>query len=315
VPTVTILDDYQRVALTSADWTPVRETHDVDVVTEHIADEAAVIARLQGSEIVVAMRERTPFPAQVLAALPELKLLVTTGAKNAAIDVSAARQHGIVVCGTTGTGTAMPETTLGMMIALMRNYVVEDASMRAGGWQRTVGVGLAGRTLGVVGLGRLGIPVAELAKAFGMSVIAWSPNLTQERAEPHGVRAVDKVTLCRESDVITIHMPLSERSRGLIGADEFARMKPSAYLINTSRGPIVDETALLAALSERRIAGAGLDVYDVEPLPVDHPLRALPNTLLLPHIGYVTTDNYREWYGQVVEDIVAWRDGAPVREL
>ena len=187
--------------------------------------------------------------------------------------------------------------------------------MRAGGWQHTIGPGLAGTTLGIVGLGRLGVPVATLAQAFAMSVIAWSPNLTPERANPHGVRAVSKEQLFAESDVITIHMPLSETSRSLIGAAELARMKPTAYLINTSRGPIVDETALVDALRERRIAGAGLDVFDTEPLPVDHPLRGLDNTLLLPHIGYVTTDNYRAWFGQVVEDIVAWSDGAPVRVL
>ena len=315
MPIVTVLDDYQRVALSSADWSSVRERYTVDVVDTHLADENEVIARLRDSEVVVAMRERTPFPAHVLAALPALRLLVTTGTKNAAIDVAAARDRGIVVCGTTGTGNAMPEITIGMMIALMRNFAVEDAAMRAGGWQRTVGVGLAGRTLGVVGLGRLGAPVAELAKAFAMTVVAWSPNLTQERADEHGVRSVDKATLFAESDVVTVHMPLSERSRGLIGTAEFALMKPGAYLINTSRGPIVDEAALVSALSERRIAGAALDVYDVEPLPPDHPLRGLRNTLLLPHIGYVTTDNYTEWYAQVVEDILAWADGAPIREL
>jgi phosphoglycerate dehydrogenase-like enzyme len=209
----------------------------------------------------------------------------------------------------------MPEITIGMMIALMRNFAQEDAAVRAGGWQHSIGPGLAGRTLGVVGLGRLGVPVAWLAQAFEMQVIAWSPHLTQQRADPYGVRAVDKATLFAEADVVTVHMPLSDGSRGLIGADEFSLMKPTAFLINTSRGPIVDEAALIAVLSERRIAGAGLDVYDVEPLPPDHPLRTLRNTLLLPHIGYVTTDNYRVWFGQVVEDIVAWADGSPVREL
>jgi phosphoglycerate dehydrogenase-like enzyme len=202
-----------------------------------------------------------------------------------------------------------------MTIALMRNFAQEDAAVRAGGWQHTIGPGLAGRTLGVVGLGRLGIPVARLAQAFDMIVLAWSPHLTQQRADPYGVTAVDKRTLFAESDVLTIHMPLSDASRGLIGAEDLALMKPTAYLINTSRGPIVDEAALVAALREQRIAGAGLDVYDVEPLPPDHPLRSLRNTLLLPHIGYVTTDNYRVWFGQVVENILAWSDGAPIREL
>lgn len=315
VPVITILDDYQDIARDSTDWTKVRGRFTVEVITEHVDDEAELVRRLAASDVVVAMRERTPFPASLLAQLPRLRLLVTTGAKNAAIDVAAARKLGITVCGTTGTSSAMPEITIGMMIALMRNFAHEDAGIRAGGWQHTIGPGLAGNTVGIVGLGRLGVPVAHLAQAFGMTVIAWSPNLTQHRADPYGVRAVDKVTLFTESDVVTVHMPLSESSRGIIGAAELALMKPSAYLINTSRGPIVDEPALIAALSERCIAGAGLDVYDVEPLPTQHPLRSLGNTLLLPHIGYVTTDNYRVWFDQVVEDIIAWADDRPIREL
>jgi phosphoglycerate dehydrogenase-like enzyme len=303
------------VALDSADWSPVRAHHDIDTIHEHVADESELVRRLSGSEVIVAMRERTPFPARVLNGLPALRLLVTTGAKNASIDVAAARARGVTVCGTSGTTNAVPELTIGMIIALMRNVAAEDAAVRAGGWQHTIGSGLTGATLGVVGLGRLGTPVAGLAQAFGMSVIAWSPHLTPERAEPHGVRAVSKADLFSGADVITIHMPLSDASRGLIGAPDLARMKPTAYLINTSRGPIVDEPALLAALRERRIAGAGLDVYDVEPLPVDHPLRSLPNTLLLPHIGYVTTDQYRIWYSQAVENIVAWTAGDPIRTI
>jgi phosphoglycerate dehydrogenase-like enzyme len=315
VPTVTILDDYQQVALASADWSAVTERYSVEVVDRHIADRGALIERLRDSAVVVAMRERTPFPADVLEELPQLRLLVTTGMKNAALDLAAAAARGVTVCGTTGTGSAVPELTMGMIIALTRNFVQEDAAVRAGGWQHTIGPGLAGMTLGVVGLGRLGVPVAELARAFAMSVIAWSPNLTPERAAAQGVRAVGKRELFAGSDVITIHMPLSDRSRGLVGAAELAAMKPSAYLVNTSRGPIVDEVALIEALAARRIAGAGLDVFDIEPLPADHPLRVLPNTLLLPHIGYVTTDNYRTWFGQVVEDILAWSDGRPVRVL
>jgi phosphoglycerate dehydrogenase-like enzyme len=315
VPTVTVLDDYQHVALSSADWTAVAATHEIDVIAEHIADPDELARRLAHSEVVVAMRERTAFPADVLARLPELRLLVTTGMRNAAIDLEAARDRGITVCGTSGSTNAVPELTIGMIIALTRNFVAEDAAVRAGGWQHTIGPGLAGTTLGVIGLGRLGIPVARLAQAFGMTVIAWSPNLTPERAEPHGARAVTKQQLFAEADVITIHMPLSERSRGLVGRAELAAMKPTAYLINTSRGPIVDEAALIDAVRERRIAGAGLDVYDTEPLPVDHPLRTLPNTLLLPHLGYVTTDGYRGWFAQVVDDIVAWTKGEPVRVL
>ena len=315
VQIITVLDDYQQVALRSADWSAVRQRFTVDVVHERLADERAVISRLADSAVVVAMRERTAFPASVLTALPTLRLLVTTGMRNAAIDLPAATSRGITVCGTSGSGNSVPELTIGMMIALTRNIVAEDAAVRAGRWQQHIGPGLAGSTLGVVGLGRLGVPVARLAQAFGMQAIAWSPNLTEERAAQHGVRAVSKAELFAESDIVTIHMPLSERSRGLVGAAEFATMKPSAYLINTSRGPIVDEGALGQALRDRRIAGAGLDVYDVEPLPADHPLLSAPNTLLLPHIGYVTTDGYRTWFAQVVEDILAWSDGRPVRVL
>jgi len=313
--TLTILDDYQGVALTCADWSAVRARYDIQVIREHVADEDELVRRIAGSEVVVAMRERTPFPAALFDRLPALRLLVTTGAKNAAIDLDAARARGVTVCGTGNTGNAVPEITIGMMIALARNFVAEDASIRAGGWQHTVGIGLAGATLGIVGLGRLGIPVAKLAQAFGMDVVAWSPHLTVERAAEHGVRAVDRSTLFATADFITIHLPLSDRSRGLIGAEDLARMKPTAYLINTSRGPIVDEASLVTALRERRIGGAGLDVYDTEPLPAEHPFRSLPNTLVLPHVGYVTWDVYRLWFGQAVEDVLAWADGAPVRVL
>lgn len=315
MPTVTVLDDYQQVALTCADWAPVEATHDVVTLVDHVADADALVDRLAGSEVVVAMRERTPLPASVLERLPALRLLVTTGMRNASIDIQAARARGVTVCGTKGSNSSVSELTMGLMIALMRGFVREDAAIRAGGWQHTIGPGLAGNTLGIVGLGRLGIPVAELAQAFGMTVIAWSPNLTSERAEQHGVLAVTKERLFAEADVVTLHLPLSGRSRGLVGAAELALMRPTAYLVNTSRGPIVHEAALLDALRERRIAGAGLDVYDVEPLPREHPLRAMPNTLLLPHLGYVSTDTYRTWFTEVVEDIVAWRDGSPVRVL
>lgn len=315
MPTVTILDDYQNVALSSADWSPVRSRYTVEVLTEHIDDERELIRRLQDSDIVVAMRERTPIPAGVLRALPTLRLLVTTGMANAAIDLAAARQLGVTVCGTTASGNAVPELTMGMIIALTRNFAQEDAAVRAGGWQHTIGPGLSGKTLGVLGLGRLGVPVATLAQAFGMTVIAWSPNLTQQRASEHGVRAVTKTELFTESDVLTIHLPLAAASRGIIAAAELALMKPTAFLVNTSRGPIVDEPALLDALRYERIAGAGLDVYDHEPLPTGHPLRSLPNTLLLPHIGYVTTDTYQTWFEQVVDNIVAYSSGTPVRVI
>jgi phosphoglycerate dehydrogenase-like enzyme len=312
---VTVLDDYQGVALDSADWAPVTARRSVEVLRDHIVDEDELVERLADSDVIVAMRERTQFPASLFARLPKLELLVTTGLKNAAIDMDAAKAHGVTVCGTASSGNAVPEITLGMIIALSRHFVAEATAVRSGGWQHTIGPGLAGMTLGVVGLGRLGIPVARLGQAFEMQVIAWSPNLTDDRAAEHGVRAASKDELFADSDVITIHMPLSDRSRGLIGADDLARMKPTAYLVNTSRGPIVDEAALVAALEAQRIAGAGLDVYDTEPLPDEHPFRSLPNVLALPHIGYVTTDQYRTWFGQVVEDIVAWADGTPVRVL
>lgn len=312
---VTILDDYQSVALGCADWSGVKDRFEVEVLTEHIADVDQLTARLTRSRVIVAMRERTPFPQSTLARLPELRLLVTTGMANASIDLAAASAQGVTVCGTGGAGNAMPELTLGMIIALLRNFAAEDAAIRAGRWQHTLGVGLAGRTLGVLGLGRLGVPVARLAQAFEMRVIAWSPNLTAQRAAEHGVQAVTKQRLFAESDVVTIHMPLSERSRGLVGAEEFALMRPTAYLINTSRGPIVDEPALVDALTQRRIAGAGLDVYDLEPLPADHLLRGLPNTLLLPHIGYVINDAYEVFYREAVADILAWADGSPIRVL
>ena len=312
---VTVLDDYQRVALTSADWAPVLRSHTVDVLDLHIGDRDELVERLHSSEIVVVMRERTRFPASLLDDLPNLRLLVTTGMANAAIDLVAAKANGVAVCGTGGAGNAMPELTIGMIIALTRNFAQEDAAVRAGGWQHTIGPGLSGTTLGIVGLGRLGTPVAKLAQALGMSVIAWSPHLTAERAEPVDVRAVGKAELFARSDVVTIHLPLVAATRGIVGAAEIAAMKQTAYLVNTSRGPIVEETALIAALQQQRIAGAGLDVYDVEPLPADHPLRGLRNTLLLPHIGYVTTDNYRTMYSHVVEDILAWDTGHPVRAL
>lgn len=314
-PTVTVLDDYQRVALGYADWTPVTDHFTVDVVDQHIADPDELVERLAGSEVVVAMRERTPFAASTLERLPALRLLVTTGMRNASIDVAAANRLGIVVCGTGGAGNAMPELTIGMILATTRHLAQEDAAVRRGEWQHTIGIGLAGRTLGVVGLGRLGIPVAKLAQAFDMRVIAWSPNLTAERAAEHGVTAVSRQELFATSDVVSIHMPLSDRSRGLICADDLAEMKPTAYLVNNSRGPIVDESALVAALRTRRIAGAALDVYDVEPLPVDHILRTLPNTLLLPHIGYVISDAYEVFYADAVADIVAYLAGAPVRVI
>jgi len=314
-PLLTVLDDYQRVALLFADWSQVTEHYQVEVLEEHL-DGDELLERLSASEVVVAMRERTPFPADVLERLPRLRLLVTTGMSNAAIDLVAAKRGGITVCGTeSGSATAVPELVFGMMVALLRHFSAEHEAMRAGGWQHTIGGGLAGHTLGIVGLGRLGTRVAQLAQAFQMDVCAWSRHLDVERAQHLGVRAVDKRDLFSQSDVVTLHARLSTESRGLVGGQELGWMRSSSFLINTSRGPLVDEAALVGALVAGDIAGAGLDVYDVEPLPSDHVLRRTPNVLLLPHIGYVTADGYRTFYSQVVDDVLAHLAGEPVRVL
>jgi len=311
-----ILDDYQNVALSMADWSKVKADAEIKVFNEPFtsADEAA--KALAGFEIICAMRERTPFPRSMFEKLPALKLLVTTGMRNAAIDMAAAKDRGVMVCGTDSAGHPTAELTIGLMIDLARKISVENARMKAGEpWQVTVGGDLHGKTLGILGLGRLGQRVAKVGLAFGMKVIAWSQNLTPEKCREAGVEYATKDDLLRQSDFITIHMVLSPRSRGLIGAHDLSLMKPTAYLINTSRGPLIDETALIAVLKENRIAGAGLDVYDVEPLARDHPLRRLPNVLLTPHLGYVTTDNYRLFYGQTAEDVRAFLDGKPVRVI
>jgi phosphoglycerate dehydrogenase-like enzyme len=314
-PRLTILDDYQRVALTSADWADVEAIYDIDVVDQHIADVDELVVRLAGSEVVVAMRERTRFPARTLARLTDVKLIATTGGVNVAIDVAAARDHGITVTGTGGVPGGTAELTFGLLLGLARQIAVEDAHMRAGGWQRSVGSDLAGHTFGLVGVGRLGRRVARVAHAFGMDVVGWSPHLTAERAAAADVRLVDKTELFAISDYVSIHMVLSGSTHGLIGAPELSAMKPTAYLINTSRGPIVDEGALVDALRSGTIAGAGLDVFSVEPLPVAHPLRTLPNTLLTPHLGYVTRDTYDVFFRDVVECVLAWRVGQPIRVL
>jgi len=271
---------------------------------------------LAGFDIVCAMRERTPFPRAMFEKLPALKLLVTTGMRNASIDMQAAKEKGVTVCGTDSAGHPTAELTIGLLIDLARKISVENARMKAGEpWQVTVGGDLHGKTLGIIGLGRLGQRVAKVGLAFGMKVIAWSQNLTPEKCREAGVEYATKDELLRQSDFITIHMVLSARSRGLIGAHELSQMKPSAYLINTSRGPLVDEAALIDALKQNRIAGAGLDVYDVEPLPRDHQFRKLTNVLLTPHLGYVTADNYRLFYGQTAEAVRAFLDGKPVRVI
>jgi phosphoglycerate dehydrogenase-like enzyme len=311
---VAILDDYQGVALGAAPWGDLG-ADEVVAFDDHLADDDALVERLAPFDVVVAMRERTPFGQARLERLPGLRLLVTTGMRNASIDMDAAAGLGITVTGTGGVTAATAELTWGLILALARNLPTEDRSVREGGWQRTVGVDLAGSTLGVIGLGRQGAPVARIGGAFGMRVLAWSRHLTPERAAEHGAEAVDRDELLAESDVVTLHLPLSAGTRGLIGAAELARMKPTALLVNTSRGPIVDEDALLAALHGGTIAGAALDVFDVEPLPADHPLRSAPNTVLTPHIGYVTETTYGVFYREAVEDIAAWQRGEPVRVL
>jgi phosphoglycerate dehydrogenase-like enzyme len=310
---VAVLDDYQGVALSLGPWESLGAS--VSVFRDHVADDDRLIERLAGFEVVVAMRERTPFTRDRLSRLPALRLLVTTGMANAAIDLDAAREHDVVVCGTGGVASATVELTWALILAVARHVCAEDRRVRAGGWQHTLGFELAGRTLGVVGLGRLGSRVAAIGQAFEMSVIAWSQNLDGSRAASLGVEAVSREELFARADVVTVHLRLSDRTRGLIGAGDLARMRSSAILVNTSRGPIVDEHALLAALEAGTIAGAGLDVFEVEPLPVGHPLRLAPNTVLTPHIGYVSRGSYEVYYREAVEDIAAWLRDEPVRVL
>ena len=312
---IAILDDYQGTALDCADWESIPGNPEIVVLREHIPGEDAVAEALAGFDIVVAMRERTPFSASLLARLPTLRLLVTTGMRNLAIDMQAAAARGVQVCGTALLPYAAFEHAWALILALAKHIPREDRAMRAGGWQVGVSDGLHGKTLGVLGLGKLGAKVARVAHAFDMRVIAWSQNLTGEQAAEHGATRVEKDALFRESDIVTIHMVLSDRTRGLVGKHELALMKPTATLVNTSRGPIVDEAALIDALRSGTIAGAGLDVFDTEPLPVGHPLRSIPNTVLTGHTGYVMQENYALGYRQAVEDIKAWLAGDPIRVL
>ena len=324
---VAILDDYQQVSLASTDWSSVRSLGQIDVFAEHISRTEALVSALEPYDVVVAMRERTPFGADRLGQLPRLRLLVTTGMGNASIDLEAAAARGVTVSGTGGIGSSTAELTWGLILALLRHIPEEDRRLKqagraggaalgfGGGWQRTVGIGLEGKRLGVVGLGKLGQRVAEIGRAFGMKVVAWSQNLDPDVAKKAHVKAVSKEELFSSSDVVTVHYKLSPRSVGLVGAAELALMKPSAYLVNTSRGPLVDGTALLAALRSESIAGAALDVYDVEPLPLSDPLRSAPNVVLTPHLGYVTEETYQVFYGDAAEDIVAFAKGSPVRVL
>ncbi|MCP2166848.1 D-2-hydroxyacid dehydrogenase family protein [Goodfellowiella coeruleoviolacea] len=312
-----VLDDYQDVALTSADWSGITDRVEVVPFREHFTDEDELAAALADFPIVVIMRERTPFRASLFARLPQLRLLVTTGMRNASVDLAAATAHGVTVCGTASRTDAPTELTWALILGLARHLVAESNAMRGNGpWQHTVGVDLAGKTLGLLGLGKIGARMATIGRAFGMEVAAWSQNLTAERTEPLGVRlASSKEDLLATSDVVSIHLVLSDRTRGLIDADALRHMRRHALLINTSRAPIVDERALVEALTRGTIAGAGLDVFDQEPLPADHPLRRLDNVLATPHLGYVTERNYAVYYGEAVADIEAFLAGSPVRVL
>ena len=324
---VAILDDYQQVSLASTDWSAVRSLAEIDVFAKHIASTEALVSALEPYDVIVAMRERTFFDASRLSQLPRLRLLVTTGMANTSIDLAAASAQGITVCGTGGSAYSTAELTWGLILALVRHIPEEDRRMKtvgraggaalgvSGGWQQTVGTDLHGKKLGLVGLGHQGRTVAKIGRAFGMKLAAWSQNLDPDVAKKAHAEAVSKEELFSSCDVVTVHYKLGPRSVGLVGAAELALMKPSAYLVNTSRGPIVDSAALLSALRSGSIAGAALDVFDVEPLPLSDPLRSAPNVVLTPHLGYVTEDAYQVFYGDAAEDIVAFASGSPVRVL
>jgi phosphoglycerate dehydrogenase-like enzyme len=312
-----VLDDFQGVATTVADWTPLGDRVDVVTYTEHFATEDELAAALADVDIVVTMRERVPFPAPLLNRLPRLKLLVASGMRNSVIDYAAARTNGVTVCGTESSTTPPVELTWALLLGLARGIVAENNALRSGGpWQSTVGADLYGRRLGLLGLGKIGSRVAQVGLAFGMRVTAWSQNLTKERADEVGVElAPSKEDLLSTADFVSIHLALGDRTRGLLGAAELALLKPTAYLINTSRAAIVDQDALLTALHEARIAGAAVDVFDTEPLPPNHPMRTAPRLLATPHLGYVSQANYERYYGQAVEAIEAYLAGSPIRLL
>jgi len=310
-----IIDDWERAALAIGDWSRLEDRVQIDVFHDHLDNEDAVAARLARYEIVCIMRERTPFARTLFARLPKLEHLFTSGTRNASIDLAAAKEHGVLVTGAPTLPYPAAEHTWALILALAKRIPEEDRATREGGWGQGMNACVHGKTLGVVGLGKLGARVAAVGQAFGMHVIAWSQNLTEARCRELGARYVDKEALFREADYVTIHLQLGTRNRGLIGAAELALMKPTAYLINTSRGPIVDERALIECLGEKRIAGAGLDVFDVEPLPEGHPLRSMPNTVVTPHQGYVVRENYDVFYQGAVRNIASWLDGHVVNVL
>ncbi len=312
---IAVIDDWQNVANGVVDWSVLESVGQVHFLHDYPADTVTMIERLKAFAVICVMRERSTFDQALLQGLPNLKLLVTGGMRNAAIDIAAAKALGIQVCGTDSYKQAAPELTWALIMASTRNLLAEANSLRAGGWQVGLGGDLHGKTLGVLGLGSIGQKVAQFAQVFGMRVLAWSENLTPERAAQAGATWVSKRELFEQADILTIHLVLSDRSRGLVDAEALGWMKPTARLVNTARGPIVDEQALVQALTAGRLAGAALDVYAEEPLPVDHPFRHLPNVLATPHVGYVSEQNYRQFYEQMIEDIQAWAKGAPIRVL
>ncbi len=312
---IAVLDDYQGVALSSADWSAVQARAEVTVFQDHEGDADALVRRLEPFDAVCVMRERTPLPGSILRRLPRLKFIGSTAPRNVAIDLDAAKQCGITVCSTGYTAHGAMELTWALILAAARQIPAETASLRSGGWQVAVGRDLYGSTLGIMGLGSIGRRMAAVAGAFGMEVLAWSQNLTAEKAQAAGARWVDKETLLRRADVVTLHLVLSERTRGIVGAADLALMQPQAWLVNTSRGPLVNEAALISVLQHRRIGGAALDVFDTEPLPPTHPFRTLPNVLATPHVGFVTSDTYEIFFNDTVENLLAWLDGAPIRVM
>ena len=311
---VAILDDYQSIAKDMADWNSLSSTT-ISFFPDHLSQEHDLVSRLKDFDIIMGMRERTPFPKSLIDQLPNLKLLITSGARNASFDLEAATNQGILVCGTQGSGEGPTELTWGLILALLRNIPQEDRLTREGKWGTSVGIGLKGKTIGLLGLGHIGSLVAKIANAFDMKVVAWSQNLTPERAEACNSTLVSKTELFQLSDILSIHVRLSERTRGLVGEPELNLMKKTAYLINISRGPIVDESALISHLESQQLAGAGLDTFDVEPISPNHPLLSLPNVVLTPHIGYVTQEGYRAFYQGVVENIKAFMSGEPIRVI
>ena len=308
---VAILDDYQNTALASADWSLISGRTEIEVFTDHLFDEDEIVRRLQDFDVICAMRERTPFTRSLIERLPNLKLIISSGMRNRGIDIEAAKKNNILVCGTKSVGKPTAELAWGLILALARKIPAEDMNVRAGGWQQSIGESLSGKTLGIAGLGNLGSRMAKIAAAFDMNVIAWSENLTQERCDVFGVELVDKEGLLLNSDFLTIHLILSERTRGIFKAEDLSRMKSTSYIINTARGPIIDEDDLINALKNKTIAGAGIDVFSVEPLPVDHPFRSLKNTVVTPHLGYVEAENYGAYFNGYVEAIDAFLIGKP----